>query len=75
MTVSYGAVITQIREGSPAARAGLPLGGVIVSVNGNRVKSANAIVELIQAFRPGDEVELTYYEADRVGRKESATGF
>ena len=69
VTVNYGAVITQIRQGSPAARAGLPLGGVIVSVNGNRIKSANAIVELIQAFRPGDEVELTYFEADRMGHK------
>ncbi|MHB8970970.1 MAG: PDZ domain-containing protein [Pirellulaceae bacterium] len=69
VTVNSGAVITQIRQGSPAARAGLPLGGVIVSVNGNRIKSANAIVEIIQAFRPGDEVELTYFEGERMGHK------
>ena len=37
VTVNTGAVITQIRAGSPAARAGLPLGGVIVSVNGKRI--------------------------------------
>jgi hypothetical protein len=69
VTVNNGAVISQIREGSPAARAGLPLGGVIVSVNGRRVGSANDLVSLIQAFRPGDEVELTYFEGDRIGRK------
>jgi hypothetical protein len=69
VTVNNGAVITQIREGSPAARAGLPLGGVIVSVNGKRIASANDIVELIQAFRPGEEIEITYFEGDRVGRK------
>ncbi len=69
VTVNNGAVISQIREGSPAARAGLPLGGVIVSVNGKRIGSANDLVALIQAFRPGDEVELTYFEGDRIGRK------
>ncbi len=69
VTVGHGAVITQIREGSPAARAGLPLGGVIVSVNGKRIASANDIVKLIQAFRPGDEIEITYFEGDRIDSK------
>ncbi|MHB8953963.1 MAG: PDZ domain-containing protein [Pirellulaceae bacterium] len=69
VTVNYGAVITQVHEGSAAARAGLPLGGVIVAVNGKRIGSANDILTLIQAFRPGDEVELTYFEGDRLGRK------
>ena len=69
VTVGNGAVITQIREGSPAARAGLPLGGVIVSVNGKRIASANDIVKLIQAFRPGDEIEITYFEGDRIDSK------
>jgi hypothetical protein len=69
VTVSAGAVITRIRAGSPAARAGLPLGGVIVSVNGKRIGSANDIVNFIQAFRPGDEIEVTYFEGDRIGRK------
>ncbi len=69
VTVNAGAVITQIRPGTPAARAGLPLGGVIVSVNGKRIGSADELVEFIQAFRPGDSVEITYFEGDRIGRK------
>ncbi len=69
VTTPAGAVITRIRAGSPAARAGLPLGGVIVSVNGKRIGSADDLVRFIQVFRPGDEIELTYFEGDRIGRK------
>ena len=67
--VASGAVISQIREGSPAALAGLPLGGVIVSINGKRIGSAKDLVELMQVFRPGEQVEVTYFEGDRIGRK------
>ncbi len=69
ITAEHGAVITRIHEGSPAAKAGLPLGGVVVSVNGKRIGSANDIIAVIQAFRPGDEIEVTYFEGDRIGRK------
>ncbi len=74
VTVDTGAVISNIREGTPAALAGLPLGGVIVSINGRRIGSANDIVEIVQAFRPGDDVEVTYFEGDRVGRKRIRLG-
>ncbi len=69
ITVDHGAVINQVRAGYPAARAGLPLGGVIVSVNGQRIGSAKELVEVIQAYRPGEEIEVTYYEGDRRGHK------
>lgn len=69
ITTETGAVITRIHEGSPAAKAGLPLGGVVVSINGKRIGNANDIIAVIQAFRPGDEIEVTYFEGDRIGRK------
>ncbi len=74
VTVDAGAVISNIREGTPAALAGLPLGGVIVSINGQRIGSANDIVNVIQSFRPGEEVEVTYFEGDRAGRKRIRLG-
>jgi hypothetical protein len=74
VVVDSGAVISQIREGTAAAKAGLPLGGVIVSVNGKRIGSADDIVELIRAFRPGEEIEITYFEGDRIGRKKVRLG-
>lgn len=69
ITVNHGAVISQVRAGYPAARAGLPLGGVIVSINGQRIGSAQELVAVIQAFQPGEEIEITYFEGDRIGRK------
>jgi serine protease Do len=67
--VKRGAVITGVRPGSPAEKAGLPLGAVIVSIDGRRVDSSDDLVSAIKAARPGQEVELSYYEGDRFGRK------
>ena len=64
-----GALITQIRPGSPADRAGLPLNGLIVMVDGRRIDSADDLVAFIRAARPGQEVEMGYYEGDVLRRK------
>jgi hypothetical protein len=74
VVVDSGAVISRIIEGAPAARAGLPLGGVVVSINGQRISSAQDIVDLVQTFRPGQMIEVTYWEGDRVGRKRVRVG-
>jgi membrane-associated protease RseP (regulator of RpoE activity) len=61
-----GAVIVVVRPGSPADLAGLPIGGVVVSIDGQLVQSADDLVEAISAARPGQEVELRYYHGDRL---------
>lgn len=61
-----GAVIVVVRPGSPADLAGLPVGGVVVSIDGQLVQSADDLVEAISAARPGQEVELRYYHGDRL---------
>jgi membrane-associated protease RseP (regulator of RpoE activity) len=53
-----GALIDSIRPGSPADLAGLPIGGVIVSIDGKLVKSSDDLAASIAAARPGQEVEL-----------------
>lgn len=74
VSVRSGAVITGLTEGGPAARAGLPLGGVIVSIDGRRVGAAEDLVKLVKGFRPGQEIELTYWDGDRIGRKKLHLG-
>ena len=69
VTARRGALITSVRQGSPADRAGLPIGGVVVSIDGRRIDSADDLVAAIRGARAGQEVELTYYEGDRLGRK------
>jgi membrane-associated protease RseP (regulator of RpoE activity) len=66
---SRGALITAVRPGSPADRAGLPVGGVVVAVDGRRVDSSDDLVSMIHAAQPGQEVELRYFEGQRVQQK------
>jgi putative serine protease PepD len=54
-----GAEITSVGDGTPAAKAGLKVGDVIVAVNGERVESADALVGHIREKSTGDQVTLT----------------
>ncbi|MGE5243718.1 MAG: S1C family serine protease [Betaproteobacteria bacterium] len=50
-----GVLVAAVREGSPAARAGLTAGDVITSVDGTPVRSRS---ELVRGLRDGDAVTL-----------------
>ena len=69
ITVRRGALISAVRAGTPADRAGLPVGGVVVAVDGKRIESSDELIALIRAAQPGDEMELSYYQGDRLARK------
>lgn len=66
---SRGALIAAVKAGGPADRAGLPVGGLIVAVDGKRIDTPDQVVELVAAARPGQEMELTYYRAATLTRK------
>jgi S1-C subfamily serine protease len=51
-------VIGTVRAGSPAAKAGVESGDVVVSVNGKPVTAANELTAAIAALRPGDKATL-----------------
>ena len=67
--VAEGALIGSILPGSPADRAGLPLGGVIVAIDGRRVTSPADAVRIIQSATPDQRVEVKYYDGNRLFRK------
>lgn len=65
-----GAHIADVKPGSPAGIAGLPIGGVIVKMDNRQINSDDDLVAAIRAARPGQEVELTFYDNnDRIGKK------
>ncbi|HZL91164.1 MAG TPA: PDZ domain-containing protein [Pirellulaceae bacterium] len=64
-----GALVTMIRPDSPAAKERLPLGAVIVAYDGQKVETAEELVEFIRQSRQGQEVELTYYQGPTLRRK------
>jgi S1-C subfamily serine protease len=53
-----GATVAEIVSGSPADRAGLAVGDVIVAVDSTATTDAAALIAAIRAHRPGDHVRL-----------------
>jgi S1-C subfamily serine protease len=63
-TPTSGAVILSVVSGSPAAKAGLDQGDVIVNIDGTTIASAEDLQKVIQAGKPGQTVSITYYVGD-----------
>ena len=56
-----GAVISRIEINSPAAKAELEPGDIIVSANGRPIKNSHDIRNIVGLMQIGDNVELEYY--------------
>jgi serine protease Do len=65
-----GALVAEPQSGSPAEKAGIKAGDVIVSVNGEAVNDARTLARLISALAPGTSVRLGVV---RNGREEALT--
>jgi len=66
-----GAAVAGVLPGTPADRAGLAQGDVIVSVGGNHISSPEALQSALGRHHPGDSVTIGW--ADAVGQTQSAT--
>ncbi len=62
--VQRGAVVVGVAPGSPADKAGIQPGNVIVSLNGAVIQEAASLIEAISQTLPGQEIELTFYRAE-----------
>ncbi len=60
-----GATITAVVEGSPAAKAGLQPGDVIVRAGGQRVSGRADLVAASRGLHPGDPLPIQYLRAGR----------
>jgi putative serine protease PepD len=58
LDVDQGAYVQDVNAGSPAAKAGIKQGDVVVSVDGKPVNSAAALGGVIRQHRPGDDVVI-----------------
>jgi len=60
-----GIVVWAVQENSPAAEAGLQVGDVITAINGEPVSDPQALTEIVNAGKPGDQISLTVLGDDQ----------
>lgn len=59
MTTPSGVVIEEVREDSPAAKAGLKKGDIVVEFDGERVRSVRQFTRLVQETPSGRKTQTT----------------
>jgi Do/DeqQ family serine protease len=74
-----GAAISRIENSSPAEKAGLALGDIVVSANGKTIRNSHDLRNIIGLLQIGDKVEIEYYRGDEkkettaiIGKQERA---
>ncbi|MFD3162721.1 S1C family serine protease [Herpetosiphon sp. NSE202] len=54
-----GAFVTKVDEGTPARRAGVSRGDIILAVNGEEITQRHSLQRLLLQYKPGDTVTVT----------------
>ena len=61
LPVDHGAYITSVVPNSPASAAGLKVGDIVVSLDGESITTAQGLINRIHTTPIGDQVEITYW--------------
>jgi hypothetical protein len=62
LLVKGGALVADVMDASPAAKAGIKAGEVVAAVNGRPVGSARAASDIVKRGRAGERLTLTLYD-------------
>ncbi|MFI5124197.1 MAG: PDZ domain-containing protein [Chitinophagales bacterium] len=65
-----GATVLEITKGSPAEKAGLKKGDIIVKVNDQEIESPDNLFETVHQFKPGEKVKIAF---KRDGKEQSVS--
>lgn len=61
-----GALISNVEENMPAAKAGLKRGDLIIKIDDKDISSANDLKNFIGSLQPNKEIEITYERAGKI---------
>ncbi|MHB8894271.1 MAG: S1C family serine protease [Candidatus Geothermincolia bacterium] len=64
LPVSQGAYVTYVVPNSPAQKAGLQNGDMVVAIDGKPVKSVDEMVAAVRSKKVGDKISITYYRGN-----------
>jgi len=64
LSTSRGVIITQVASGSPAAKAGLKVGDIILEVDDYKINNEQTLVGVFQEFRTGQTITLKIVRDD-----------
>jgi len=60
-----GVLISDVADGSPAARGGMQRGDILIRLEGNTMDSAEELSGAVRRLRPGDRVALSVWRGGR----------
>jgi Do/DeqQ family serine protease len=67
---THGVVVTGVISGSPADRAGLRLGDIILDVKGRRITDVRGLYRELEPLKPGESIPLYVHRSASGGRNE-----
>jgi serine protease Do len=62
---AQGAAVSNVEDGSPAAKAGLEVGDVILKIDGRPVEGSADLSRTIRGLKPGSKVNLNIWRAGK----------
>jgi S1-C subfamily serine protease len=70
-STTSGALVQNVLQGSPAAKAGLTYGDVITALDGHAISSSTTLTNLLLARSPGNTVTLSWVDETGAGHRAS----
>ena len=69
--IPNGAYVTDVESGSPADKAGVKVGDIIVQADGTTITSTSQLITILQAKNAGDTADLKLYRSEGISEAKS----
>lgn len=69
--IPEGVHVVEVTEGSAAEKAGIKQNNIITEFDGKRVRSIETLIEMLEYYEPGEEVEVTIQALANGGYEET----